>query len=289
MRGQTCGVIAAVLLACPATAGAVPDLRVTEHVVPAAATTGQLVEARVTVTNLGDTATESTTEIDWGVTNDEGFGVSEFELRTAACPPGSEDTGGARNLCVIGAPIGPGESVTAVFSGSSRFALALEARATVYDSGNNIYRADHSASSRSAHHQPDAGRRAPPSRTARTAPLPARAPCQDGLRNAPALHREKRLPAPAVRPQQRREGARTARAERAAVPAACGARDGALPDQAVDRGAGSPPACALGDSPDRALGTTSGGDSADRRLRKAPTRRPIRSTLCSASTGPSTG
>jgi hypothetical protein len=142
MRRQTGGVIAAVLLACPATAGAVPDLRVTEHVVPAAATTGQLVEARVTVTNLGDTATESTTEIEWGVTNDEGFGVSEFELRTAACPPGSEDTGGARNLCVIGAPIGPGESVTAVFSGSSRFALALEARATVYDSGNNIYTVD---------------------------------------------------------------------------------------------------------------------------------------------------
>lgn len=142
MRRQTCGVIAAVLLACPATAGAVPDLRVTEHVVPAAATTGQLVEARVTVTNLGDTATESKTEISWDATNDEGFGVSEFELRAAACPPGSEDTGGARNLCVIGAPIGPGESVTAVFSGSSRFALALEARASVYDAGNNIYTVD---------------------------------------------------------------------------------------------------------------------------------------------------
>jgi hypothetical protein len=142
MRSQTGGIIVAVLLACPATAGAVPDLRVTEHVVPAAATTGQLVEARVTVTNLGDTATESKTEIYWDATNDEGFGVSEFELRTAACPPGSEDTGGARNLCVIGAPIGPGESVTAVFSGSSRFALALEARATVYDRGNSIYTVD---------------------------------------------------------------------------------------------------------------------------------------------------
>ena len=95
----------------------------------------------MTVTNLGDTATESKTEIDWAATDDEG-GVSEFELRTAACPPGSENTGGARNLCVIGAPIGPGQSVTAAFSGSSRFALALTARATVYDSGNNIYAVD---------------------------------------------------------------------------------------------------------------------------------------------------
>ena len=59
MRRQTCGVIAAVLLACPATAGAVPDLRVTEHVVPAAATTGQLVESRFTFTNMFDTSTES--------------------------------------------------------------------------------------------------------------------------------------------------------------------------------------------------------------------------------------
>ena len=142
MRRQAGGVIAALLFACPATAGAVPDLRVTEHLVPATAATGQLVEARVTVTNLGDTATESRTEIYWDATNVEDGGASEFELRTAACPPGSEDTGGARNLCVIGTPIAAGESVTAVFSGSSRFALALVARATVYDSGNNIYAID---------------------------------------------------------------------------------------------------------------------------------------------------
>jgi hypothetical protein len=119
----------------------VSDLRVTQQLVPPTAATGQLVEAHVTVTNVGDTATESKTEIDWAATDDEG-GVSDFELRTAACPPGSEDTGGARNLCVIGAPIAAGASVTAVFSGSSRFALALEARATVYDSGNNIYAID---------------------------------------------------------------------------------------------------------------------------------------------------
>jgi hypothetical protein len=142
MRRQTGGVIVAVLLAYPATAGAVPDLRVTEHVVPATAATGQLVEARVTVTNLGDTATESKTEVDWEATNDEGFIVPKFELGTATCPPGSEDMGGAGNICVIGAPIAPGTSVTAVFSGSSRFALVLEARASVYDRGTGVSTSD---------------------------------------------------------------------------------------------------------------------------------------------------
>jgi len=139
---RTGGAVVALLLACPATAGAVSDLRVTDHLVPSTAATGQRIEARVTVTNLGDTATESKTEIDWEATNNEGFIVPEFELGTATCPPGSEDTGGARNLCVVGAPISPGASVTAVFSGSSRFALVLEARVQVYDSGTGIYTSD---------------------------------------------------------------------------------------------------------------------------------------------------
>lgn len=142
MRRRTGGVIVAVLLACPPTAGAVPDLRVTEHVVPPTAATGELVEARVTVTNLGDTATESKTEVEWEATNDEGFIMSEFELGRAACPAGSEDTGGAGNICLIGAPIAPGASVTAVFSGSSRFALVLEARVSVYDRGTGVFTTD---------------------------------------------------------------------------------------------------------------------------------------------------
>ena len=141
MRRRTGGVIAAVLLACPATAGAVSDLRVAQHLVQSTAATGQLVEAHVTVTNVGDTATESRTEIEWDPTDDEG-GVSDFELRKAVCPAGSEDTGGAGNLCVLGAPISPGASVTAVFSGSSRFALALQARVHVLDSGTGIYTSD---------------------------------------------------------------------------------------------------------------------------------------------------
>ena len=142
MRCRTGGVVLAALLACPATAAAVPDLQITEHLVPASARTGELVEARVTVTNLGDTATESRTEIYWDATNDEGFGVDEFEPRPAACPPGSEDTGGGANLCLIDTPIAPGTSVTAVFSGSSRRAISLQARARVTDSGNGISRTD---------------------------------------------------------------------------------------------------------------------------------------------------
>jgi hypothetical protein len=142
MRRHTAGVVLAVLLAWPASAGAVSDVQVTEHIVPATASTGQLVEARVTVTNVGDTATESKTEIEWRATNDEGFIMSEFELSRAVCPPGSEDMGEARNLCLVGAPIAPGASVTAVFSGSSRFALALEARASVRDWGAGVFTTD---------------------------------------------------------------------------------------------------------------------------------------------------
>jgi hypothetical protein len=160
MRCRTAAVVAAALLACPATAGAVSDIRITEHVVPATAATGQVVEAHVTVTNAGDTATESKTEIGWDATNDEGFGMSEFELGKAVCPPGSEDI--ERNLCLVDAPIGPGESVTAVFSGSSRFALALQARATQRLGHRHLrhgheaahhHRSDHPASARCAHHR----------------------------------------------------------------------------------------------------------------------------------------
>ncbi len=142
MRRHTGGLVVAVLLICPATAGAVSDVRVTEHIVPASASTGQIVEARVTVTNVGDTATQSKTEIEWEATNDNGFIMSEFELRTAICPPGSEDMGDARNLCLVGAPIAPGASVSALFSGSSRFALALEARASVRDWGTGVSSTD---------------------------------------------------------------------------------------------------------------------------------------------------
>jgi hypothetical protein len=136
--GRAGGVVLAALLAWPATATAVPNLQITEHAVPASAATGEVIEARVTVTNMGDTATESTTDIYWDATNDEGFSVDDFELRRAVCPPGSADTGGGRNLCIISGPIAPGASVTAIFSGSSRFAASLQARATVSDQGNGI-------------------------------------------------------------------------------------------------------------------------------------------------------
>jgi hypothetical protein len=142
MRGRTGGVVVAALLAFPATAAAVPDLHITEHAVPATAATGQLVEARVTVTNAGDTATESKTEIQWSATNDEGFIMDDFELRPATCPPGSEDMGGAGNICLIGTPIAPGASVTAVFSGSSRYPLSLEARASANDWGTGVTTTD---------------------------------------------------------------------------------------------------------------------------------------------------
>jgi hypothetical protein len=141
MGRRAAGVVLAVLLACPASAAAVSDVQVTEHIVPATASTGQVVEARVTVTNVGDTATESKTEIEWMATNDEGF-ITDFEPIRAVCPPGSEDMGEARNLCLIGAPIAPGASVTAVFSGSSRFAAVLEARASVRDWGTGVYNTD---------------------------------------------------------------------------------------------------------------------------------------------------
>jgi hypothetical protein len=133
MHGRTSGAaVLAALFAWPAAAAGAEDLQITEHVVPSAARTGELVEARVTVTNLGDTATESKTEIEWEATTHEGA-IVDFGSRPAVCPPGSEDTGRAVNLCVIPTPIAPGASVTATFSGSSRIALSLEARASVYE------------------------------------------------------------------------------------------------------------------------------------------------------------
>lgn len=142
MRGWTGGAVLAALLAWPATAAAISDLQVTEHLVPGTTATGQLVEARVTVSNMGDTPTEAKTEIYWDATNDDGFGTSDFEPRPAACPPGSDDTGGAGNLCVVNTPIAPGASVTAVFSGSSRYPLSLMARATVTDTAAGMTKID---------------------------------------------------------------------------------------------------------------------------------------------------
>ena len=139
MRRLPVGVVL-VLLAAPAAAGAVPDLRVTEHVVPATASTGDVVQARVTVTNVGDTPTEARTEVGWDATNDEGFIITDFVMRPAVCPPGSEDLG--LGPCLISTPIAPGASVTALFSGSSRRAVVLEARASVVDLGTGLSEQD---------------------------------------------------------------------------------------------------------------------------------------------------
>jgi len=125
-----------ILLAVPATAGAVADLRVVDHVVPTTASTGDVVQARVTVMNVGDTATEASTELRWAATNDEGFINGDFVMRRPVCPPGSEDLG--PGPCLIRTPIAPGASITAVFSGSSRRAAILEARASVMDSSTGL-------------------------------------------------------------------------------------------------------------------------------------------------------
>jgi hypothetical protein len=119
-----------ILLAAPATAGAAPDLRISEHVVPATASTGEVVQARLTVTNVGDTPTEGNTEVDWKATDEEGF-ITDFVQRPPVCPPGAAQLGSAASACYIDTPIAAGASVTAVFSGSSRVAAVLEARARV--------------------------------------------------------------------------------------------------------------------------------------------------------------
>jgi hypothetical protein len=136
MRRLPLAVVLVILLAAPATAAAAPDLRISEHVVPATASTGEVVQARVTVTNVGDTPTEGTTEVGWQATNEEGFIMDEFVRRPPVCPPGTEDIGpGPGTSCYISTPIAAGASVTAVFSGSSRVAISLEARASVVGPG----------------------------------------------------------------------------------------------------------------------------------------------------------
>ena len=143
IRQLAIGILLALPLAVPATAGAVPDLRVTEHVVPPGAGTGEVVQARVTVTNVGDTPTDAMTEIGWEATNGEGFIVDEFVRRPAVCPPGAEDLGpGPGSPCYISTPIAPGASVTAVFAGSSRIPAVFEARALVEDSGTGLSSVD---------------------------------------------------------------------------------------------------------------------------------------------------
>lgn len=143
MKRLAVGVVVLIVLAVPPTAGAAPDLRVTEHLVPATASTGEVVEARVTVMNAGDTSTESKTEVEWQATNDEGFIMPDFVMRPAVCPAGSEDPGpGSTTVCLINTPIAPGASVTAVFAGSSRRALVLEARASVRDWGSGVSNLD---------------------------------------------------------------------------------------------------------------------------------------------------
>ena len=139
MRRLPLGVVLVILLAAPARAGALPDLRVSEHVVPGTASTGEVVQARVTVTNVGDTPTEASTEVGWEATNEDGFVISDFVRRPPVCPPGAEDLGpGPATPCFISTPIAPGASVTAVFSGSSRRAVVLEARASVVDWGTGL-------------------------------------------------------------------------------------------------------------------------------------------------------
>ena len=134
MRRLPLAVVLVILLAAPATAGAAPDLRISEHLVPATASTGEVVQARVTVTNVGDAPTEGNTEVDWKATDEEGF-ITDFVQRPPVCPPGAAQLGSAASACYIDTPIAAGASVTAVFSGSSRVAAVLEARASVVGPG----------------------------------------------------------------------------------------------------------------------------------------------------------
>jgi hypothetical protein len=138
MRRTPVGFVLAISLGVPGTAGAVPDLQVTEHVLPAGAGTGEVVQARVTVTNVGDTPTEGRSEIGWDATDGEGFIVTDFAMREAVCPPGSAPPGpGPASICVVSSAIEPGASLTAVFAGSSRQPLQLQARAraVAWDTG----------------------------------------------------------------------------------------------------------------------------------------------------------
>ena len=134
------GAALALSAVAPGTAGAVSDLVITEHAVPATASTGETVQARVTVQNVGDTPTEDYTEVRWEATDGEGFVLGDFVMDPPVCPPGTELA--SAGICSIATPIAPGESVTAVFSGSTRFPGVVEARALVYDIGTGLSASD---------------------------------------------------------------------------------------------------------------------------------------------------
>jgi hypothetical protein len=132
MRWLALGHVLAIFFIAPATAEAVPSLQVTEHVLPVSARTGEVVQARVTVTNVGNTPTQESSEISWEATNEEGFINTAFAMRAPVCPLGSAPPGpGPGNSCQVSSPIEPGATLTAAFSGSSRTPLVLEARARV--------------------------------------------------------------------------------------------------------------------------------------------------------------
>jgi len=130
------GTALALAAVAPGAARAVSDLVITEHVVPATARTGETVQARVTVKNAGDTPTEDNTELRWEATNGEGFVLGEFRMDPPVCPSGTELA--SAGTCSIATPIAPGESVTAVFSGSTRFPGVVEARVLAYDLGTGL-------------------------------------------------------------------------------------------------------------------------------------------------------
>ena len=138
VRSAAALAVATGCLAPASPAIAVPDLQVTGHVVPAEIRTGDVLEARVTVTNVGDTATEAETVIEWRATDEEGGGFSELVMRPPVCPPGAEAPG----FCRLTAPIAPGASVTAIFSGLARAPGALQARVSVFDAGRVAYAQD---------------------------------------------------------------------------------------------------------------------------------------------------
>ena len=130
------GTALALSAVAPVAARAVSDLVITEHAVPATARTGETVQARVTVKNAGDTPTEDNTELRWEATNGEGFILGEFQMDPPVCPPGTELA--SAGTCSIATPIAPGESVTAVFSGSTRFPGVVQARVLAYDLGTGL-------------------------------------------------------------------------------------------------------------------------------------------------------
>lgn len=67
-RAAALGAALALTAIAPATATAASDLVITEHVVPATVSTGETVQARVTVKNVGDAPTEADSEVRWEAT-----------------------------------------------------------------------------------------------------------------------------------------------------------------------------------------------------------------------------